>query len=392
MKNIQEQLKRGQKISMNSNEKGLIRATLLRTINNSSVVIKKATSPYIKNILVTMKKSVVSPFSFHSFVKVTALTLIILIGGGASLSFASEKTLPGETLYNFKISVSEPVREALAFNKQNKAFIQAKRIVARVDEIKALKEGGILTEEKSAMVKNLIEEQSASFIETATELTNEGYSDAVVETTSILLDSLNDYSENVKEEEKILDTEATKLENGNPVVTLMKTENLKTTKVEDDSSFKKIEKEIVFTTTDISAVIGAVKKSIENKLPEVVETIKEQEKQTQKESTVNEISEKTSDANYILNQKQKICEIIATTLSEAEILKAETLTVKNSIDTKNLVLTGTSENEGVIVLSYENIVSGIKIYENNISYLFTNSVLIQTIGTPYQKYLSRKKN
>ncbi len=393
MKNIQEQLKRGKNLRMNPDEKGLIRATLLRKISDKPFT-SPTTSPYIKNILITMSKNIGSPFSFHAFAKVTALVLIVLIGGGASLSFASEKSLPGEALYDFKISVKEPVREALAINKEERASIQAKRIAKRVEEVQTLKDSGTLTEEKSALVKELIEEQSASFIETATELTNEGNSEAVVETTAILLETLSDYGEAVSvESEETLDTneEPTTNEEENGATTgTTESVSIMSTSVEEEPALRKMSEEIVpeitgETLTDISAVIMSVTKSIETGLPEVVETIKEQaieEERIEKEKESNKIEESPSlpivEKGDVLGM---VCSSIDASITPEARLNAEMLIKDNSINTEGLMLSSVSEKDGVIALLYTNVVSGITIYENTTTFIFTNKKLTQTIGS-----------
>jgi hypothetical protein len=393
MKNIQEQLKRGKNLRMNPDEKGLIRATLLRKISDKPFT-SPAPSPYIKNILITMSKNIGSPFSFHAFAKVTALVLIVLIGGGASLSFASEKSLPGEKLYDFKISVKEPVREALAINKEERASIQAKRIAKRVEEVQALKDSGTLTEEKSALVKELIEEQSASFIETATELTNEGNSEAVVETTAILLETLTDYSEAVSvESEAILENEddiKTSDEEAGTTTEPIESASTMSTSVEEELALRKISEEIVpeitgETLTDISAVIMSVTKSIETGLPEVLETIKEQAIEEEIIEAENDPLKTEKPSPLPITEKGNVlgmtCSSIDASITPEARLNVDMLIKENGISTEGLVLSSVSEKDGTVALLYTNTVSGITIYENTTTFIFTKNKLTQTIGS-----------
>ncbi len=202
MKNFEEQLKRGREIKMSPDEKGMIRFALIQKVSAAKKKAESPTpvfSPYVRNLKVVMS-AVRSPFHFPHALKALAVILIVGIGGGTTLSYASEKTLPGDTLYTFKVNVSEPIRGVLAVTSEEKANHHAQLIVNRVEEAKELKETGNLTPEKTEIVKNLIEKESETFVAAAVELQAEGKDEEVAETTSVILASLTDYENTVAPE------------------------------------------------------------------------------------------------------------------------------------------------------------------------------------------------
>ncbi len=83
------------------------------------------------------------------FSPVVASVLMLVLGTG-SLSYAAEYALPGDALYPVKIHVNETVHAALAVNAEAKAEWEAIRAERRVKEATKLAEKGRLTEEKSA--------------------------------------------------------------------------------------------------------------------------------------------------------------------------------------------------------------------------------------------------
>ncbi len=199
MEQFEEQLKRGREVKMTPDERGMIRFALIREITaakKAKPTFSSVTSPYVKNIKVVMH-AVRSPFQYQHALKMLAIILIVSIGGGATLSYASEPSLPGDALYSFKVNVSEPVRGALAITSESKADFHAYTIVKRVKEAQTLKESGKLTPEKTEIVKNLIEKESETFVEVAVDLQQDGNSEKVEEATSVILETLNDYEEAV---------------------------------------------------------------------------------------------------------------------------------------------------------------------------------------------------
>jgi hypothetical protein len=199
MENLEEQLKRGREVKMTPDERGMIRFALIREITATKKAkssFSSVASPYIKNIKVVMH-AVRSPFQYQHALKMLAIILIVSVGGGATLSYASEPSLPGEALYSFKVNISEPMRGALALSNESKADFHAQIIVKRVEEAQTLKETGTLTPEKTEIVKKLIEKESETFVEVAVDLQQDGNSEKVEEATSVILETLNDYQEAV---------------------------------------------------------------------------------------------------------------------------------------------------------------------------------------------------
>lgn len=208
MEQLEEQIKRGREVKMTADERGMIRFALIREITASKKAkqsFASMTSPYVKNIKVVMH-AVRSPFQYQHALKMLAIILIVSIGGGASLSYASEASLPGDALYSFKVNVSEPVRGALALTSESKADFHAHTIVKRVKEAQTLKESGKLTPEKTTIVKNLIEKESETFVQVAVNLQQDGNSEKAEEATSVILETLQDYQEAVSVDATTSDT------------------------------------------------------------------------------------------------------------------------------------------------------------------------------------------
>lgn len=63
-----------------------------------------------------------------------ALLATFLIGAGSSVSFAAERSLPGDMLWPVKVSINENVRLAVAFSPEAKAEWEARRVLRRIEE------------------------------------------------------------------------------------------------------------------------------------------------------------------------------------------------------------------------------------------------------------------
>lgn len=88
---------------------------------------------------------VVQWFAFHRFVGyVTALLVLAVISTG--VAYAAEGTVPGDTLYEIKVAVTEPVRSVLARTVEEKASWEVARAERRLAEAETLAYEGKLTD------------------------------------------------------------------------------------------------------------------------------------------------------------------------------------------------------------------------------------------------------
>jgi hypothetical protein len=121
-----EQLKTSiRSFSMTSEEKNIMRATLVRHISQYEPTAQSARHHAVR-----------FPFMRQMFrpLQYVTLALIVVLGGGGSLAFAAQNTFPGDALYGLKVNV---VEEAIAFGKKNareKALYEITRAAKRLDE------------------------------------------------------------------------------------------------------------------------------------------------------------------------------------------------------------------------------------------------------------------
>ncbi len=88
------------------------------------------------------KKPVVSPFLQFSFYFKTASALVLLFAViGAPISFAAEKSLPGDFLYDVKTKINEEIVAIFVPEEKKDDYYQS-LLVRRTEEIKALVEKG----------------------------------------------------------------------------------------------------------------------------------------------------------------------------------------------------------------------------------------------------------
>ncbi len=169
MEDIFTQLKKAQRIQMTAQERDRIRQTLIQVSAGSSAansVRSPQTSPYMTP----------SPFTlFGTLTKAAAFLIVGFIAGGASLSFASLNSLPGDRLYSIKTGVTEKITTAFAFSTESKTRSKADHVATRVSEIAAIKQSGAINDARVASAAQ------ASFTETfqdyttaLTELKHEG--------------------------------------------------------------------------------------------------------------------------------------------------------------------------------------------------------------------------
>lgn len=103
---------------------------------------------------------------------IAVLILAFIISGG--VSFAAEKSLPGNPLYIVKTTVNENVRSVLAYSPEANAAWQAEAAERRMQELVTLSEHGDLTPAIAARLRVKFEDRATAAVEAAAELAENG--------------------------------------------------------------------------------------------------------------------------------------------------------------------------------------------------------------------------
>lgn len=116
-------------------------------------------SPYTRylRVLVYVRKPVV-------------MSLALFLVLSTSVAYASQKALPGETLYAIKTRVVEPLIGVTTFAPIEKLEWEQEKVVRRITEAKALVEKDELDEEKTKSIEKDIEKSSLKFGAAAEEI------------------------------------------------------------------------------------------------------------------------------------------------------------------------------------------------------------------------------
>jgi hypothetical protein len=185
------------------NEKNIVKEiTSLRSIRMS----EKERTDVWKSIVSRMP--VVSPFAQHvitlrsmlSFgTRLVAMVLVLVLGLGSGLTYASEESLPGDFLYPFKVHVSEEIESLSKKDPEERASFATQRAERRLAEVKILVTEGSFDEIKSQEVvanfekhtkKAKEETQKLSKVRPEKALIVASNFETTLQTNSIILDEL----------------------------------------------------------------------------------------------------------------------------------------------------------------------------------------------------------
>ncbi|MDZ4226368.1 MAG: DUF5667 domain-containing protein [Patescibacteria group bacterium] len=144
-----------QKINLSLREKALMRA----------YIFEEAALP--------VQGYTVSQYRLFSlrFAPALAAVLIIVLGGGTA--YAAQGALPGELLYTVKVSVNEPLRQALAVSTEAKAAFHTEVAQTRLEEAETLAAEGRLTASTSAKIETNLDAHLAHVEEITAKLEEE---------------------------------------------------------------------------------------------------------------------------------------------------------------------------------------------------------------------------
>jgi hypothetical protein len=109
-------------------EREAMRDSLVLYINKNPIVLKQP---------VRSKKSYLAPKKKPRSLLFLAIPVVLLLAAG-SVSYAAERTLPGDALYPVKVGFNEPVRRVLAFTEGRKAQIELDLATRRLMEAEQL--------------------------------------------------------------------------------------------------------------------------------------------------------------------------------------------------------------------------------------------------------------
>jgi len=87
--------------------------------------------------------------------------IMLIMGSGGAVAYASQSSIPGDVLYPVKIHVTEPIQYALAFTPAAKAQVDAANALQRLDEAQKLAQENRLTPQYQNDIKNHFNESVA---------------------------------------------------------------------------------------------------------------------------------------------------------------------------------------------------------------------------------------
>lgn len=96
-------------------------------------------------LLRILNKPTPSPYYYHSRFYATLCSIILSVG---IVTYASEKALPGEVLYQVKTQVTEPLRDTIQVSPQSKVDWEEEKAIRRIEEVADLSSQNALTEKK----------------------------------------------------------------------------------------------------------------------------------------------------------------------------------------------------------------------------------------------------
>lgn len=155
-----EQLKSLKSISMTHDEYVSVRRML--ELQSSSSVPQRS----------SIQSSFFHQLLFMRPVQGIAFGLIILLSSGASLSYASTDALPGDTLYNFKVAITEEI-PTITMTNEERAHYEVARAAKRLDETVTLALEGKLNPEIEQQISENIKKHTHRAKKTAQKIQTE---------------------------------------------------------------------------------------------------------------------------------------------------------------------------------------------------------------------------
>jgi|GEM_PF-1262411 len=351
--NFNKLIQSAKQIELSSEKKGIIRTRLESFIE-------------LTPITQTVSKPIKSPFtpriSISYFSKAISFALIVLIAGGSTISYASEDTLPGDTLYTVKVNVKEPLEQKLALTPQAKLEVKTKQVEKRLTEAQTLLQKNDTSPEKHKEVEVRVEKQVEEIAQTISELQEKGDVETILSATSKLQPVLKAHQEALQKEVNEPSTELlAKSVNPVEISTFMDSEN-ESSDISRVSLVQEMEITELTETSDVSelkssladSLLKTVEKTLlqveeqETKALESVENLEVTEINKELISSVTDkkVEEATKEIEEIKNQISQNETIISesSNVSEPEstleqTIEAEVIVLETTIKQDELILT-----------------------------------------------------
>lgn len=296
MKNTEQKLKDLQKVRMTEAE---------------SISIRRNLIAFMEQISPSTKKMIASPFmQLLNPVFVTAFSFLFIIFGGSALAYHASDSLPGDTLYNFKVKVNEEVAGVLIQSPKAKILWEQNRIAKRLEEVKKLADTDSLTPQKVAIVEKNIDTHIAK-IEEKGKVLAEKDPDEFIEASTGLKPILEAHEKEIKEEkmqEEVDKKKVQAVEKSAPKV------------LENPSGTTTIEPETTLDSKN-SLQTPEEKKAVAEPMPAVTEKTAGQDKIEENKKVVESIIQK------VQKESDKLEEIAEPLVEQ----KKTTQEVKNSV-------------------------------------------------------------
>ncbi|MBP6926133.1 MAG: hypothetical protein KBB70_00360 [Candidatus Pacebacteria bacterium] len=162
IKTIFNQLK---SVRMSAEEKSQMRITLVSLSENPNLA--PASKPTVEQY--RTKRSPLSTWSFANSFRTAGAGVFILLLASTGVSYAAEKTLPGDFLFPVKVNVNEEVRGALTVSHEDKMNWEKERVVRRVVETETLLKTNKFTLKRKTDAEAALKTQMATFATAAAE-------------------------------------------------------------------------------------------------------------------------------------------------------------------------------------------------------------------------------
>lgn len=233
-----EQLKKLKTVSLTQEEKGVLRASVARSIQMARPVSKES----------------LLQLGVRHGLRIGLSTFLFMIFVGGSVSVVADNSLPGDPLYSFKVNVNEEIKGAFLKTPQDKISWEKQRIDTRLNEIKTLASTQTLTKAKQEKAQQALDTHLAKVsIELAT-LSEEQPNEALKVTA--------DLEENLKAKKEALATAVAENSQEEKDQAFLAIDS--TIKKVSDEELKIVTKEIDKLATDAENVTDATTLTIED--------------------------------------------------------------------------------------------------------------------------------
>ena len=159
-------LKKLESITMSTAERTRMRESLMAYADMHPLATTEVASPSYYSFLFAFMET-------KRFPLYASLMAVLLITSGG-MTFAAERSAPGDSLYAVKVRVTEPLMSALSPSTEGQARVSARLATRRADEVVILASSGRLSDEKSAYLDTAFSQEIKKTVERTDSLTRAG--------------------------------------------------------------------------------------------------------------------------------------------------------------------------------------------------------------------------